>query len=269
MKHTDWDRKAILVVSFGTSYHDSRDKAIGAIERDIAGAFPDYTVRRAFTSQMIIDKLRRRDGIAIDNVEEAVKRLAEEGFGTLIVQPTHVMGGIENDRMTAAVLSYSHYFGRLSIGEPLLGTKEDLERVAEILLDRTRDYAGEDMAVIFMGHGSGHEANSVYTRLARRFRDLGYKNYIVGTVEAEPSLADVLRQVAELGVRKAALFPLMIVAGDHVEHDMAGDGEGSWKRTLQAAGCEVACVIKGLGEYEEIRALFTEHTGNAVDKIEN
>lgn len=261
---SDPNKKAILVVSFGTSYHESRENTIGAIERSVAAAFKDYDVRRAFTSRMIIDKLRERDGLVIDSVEEAVKRLVEEGYGDLVVLPTHVINGIEYDGMIEQLLPYKDRFQNFAVGKPVLGTREDFTEVAGILVRETKGYRDHKTAVVFMGHGSDHEANGIYSELAQEFREAGYINYVVGTVEASPSLDDVIKQVEETGAKEVILIPFMIVAGDHVRNDMAGEDEESWKSRFRAAGYNVECVIKGLGEYEEIRQLLVKHVKQAM-----
>lgn len=258
------NKKAILVVSFGTSYNESRENTIGAVERAVAEAFPDYDIRRAFTSRMIIDKLKARDGLVIDTVEEAVKGLAERGYGDLVVLPTHVMNGTEYDDMVNQLLPYKRRFEKFALGNPVLGTKEDFTEVVGILAKETECYTGHKTAIVFMGHGTDHEANVIYSELAQEFKEAGYGNYVVGTVEASPSLEDVIRLVGQAGAKKVVLIPLMIVAGDHVSNDMAGDEEDSWKSRLLAAGYEVECVMKGLGEYREIQQLFVKHVQQAM-----
>lgn len=256
-------RKAILVVSFGTSYGDTREKTIGAIEADVQAAFPDYEVRRAFTSQMILDILRERDGLEIDNVDQAMKKLVEDGVQTLIVQPTHVMSGIEYDQMMASVEPYRSAFGRFAVGEPLLSSAGDYERVVEIVAEAAKEWDRDGTAVVLMGHGTDHEANEDYTRLDGCFKAAGYINYIVGTVEAVPGLLEVKAELGKNGAKRVVLLPFMIVAGDHANHDMAGDEEGSWNRELRDEGYEVECVIRGLGEYRGIREVFVEHVRKA------
>lgn len=258
------NKKAILVVSFGTSYNDNRERTIGAVEREIAGAFPDFTVKRAFTSQFIIDKLKARDGLIIAGVDEAMQDLAEQGCEVLIVLPTHVMNGIEYDEMVAHVMAYRTLFKSLALGRPVLGAREDFAEVIEILTEVTSEYNCENTSIVFMGHGTDHEANAIYANLAGDFKAAGYTNYVVGTVEADPSLEDVIEEVKGTGAKKVVLIPLMIVAGDHANNDMAGDGENSWKSRFKAAGYEVECVMKGLGEYEQIQTLFVKRAQLAM-----
>lgn len=260
----DPGKKAILVVSFGTSYNDSRAKTIDAIEKQIADTYSGYEVRRAFTSQTIIDKLKDRDGLEIDNVTEAVERLIADGFGTVICQPTHVMHGLEYDDMMAEVNAYAGSFETLKFGEPLLSSADDYQKVAQALM-KNIPTADKDEAVVLMGHGTEHFANAAYPALAYVFRDLGHPEYMVGTVEAYPGLDEVVRQVEGMGASKVVLAPLMIVAGDHATNDMASDEEGSWKMEFKKKGYEVDVVLKGLGEYSEVRELFVSHIQQAID----
>lgn len=261
-------KKAILVVSFGTSYNDTRDKTIGAIEQTIALAFPDFDIKRAFTSRIIINKLKERDGLKIHDVAEAMDELAEQGYETVIIQPTHVIKGIEYDEMLRIIRPYQPCFSKLIFGEPLLSHKEDFLKVIDILIKHTESFNNSKTAIVLMGHGSEHEANGDYIRLEQYFRDMGYKNYIVGTVEADPSLETVISKAAETESNRVILQPFMIVAGDHVNNDMAGEGRDSWKTKFQTAGYEVICVMKGLGEFREIRDLFVQHIGYAINKTE-
>ncbi len=253
--------KVLLVTSFGTSYNDNRDLSIGSIEQKLQAAYPDYEIRRAFTSQIIIDKLKKRDGIAIDNVTEAMDRLVSDGVREVVVQPTHVMSGFEYDDVVAEVTPYADKFDSFKIGSPLLVSDADYDEVVSIITGETKDYDAEGTAVVFMGHGTEHEANATYAKLQQHLTAAGYGNYFIGTVEATPSLDDVLALVQDSGAKKVVLLPLMIVAGDHANNDMAGDEEGSWKTTFEQAGFEVECVLRGLGQYEEIQNMFVEPGG--------
>lgn len=260
-------KKAILVVSFGTSYEDTRDKTIGAIEEQIRTSFPEFEIRRAFTSRVIIHILKDRDGLEIDYVDQAVGKLLEEGYTDLIVQPTHVMSGIEYDEMAAAIEPYKNQFHTFAMGSPLLTDEDDYKTVVGILAEETKQYASDQTAIVFMGHGTDHEANEDYTRLDWHFKTAGYPNCIVGTVEAKPGLEDVIAAAGEIGAKKAVLIPFMIVAGDHANHDMAGGGEDSWRSAFIKEGYEVECVLRGLGEYEGIRNLFVKHAQEAVNSV--
>lgn len=259
--------QAILVVSFGTSYNDSRDLTIGVIEEAIAEAYPDYDVRRAFTSQIIIDKLAERDGLDIDNVQKALDRAVEDGVKTLIVQPTHLMNGLEYTDVVEEVAQYADQFDAVAMGEPLLTSDADYEAVIQAITEATADYDDGETAICFMGHGTEAESNSVYAAMQEKLTEAGYENYFVGTVEAEPTLEDVLAAVGEGEYTKAVLAPLMIVAGDHANNDMAGDEEGSWKTEFTNAGYEVTCLVQGLGELDGIQQIFVEHTQAAIDSL--
>lgn len=256
--------KVLLVTSFGTSYNDNRDLSIGSIEQKLQAAYPDYEIRRAFTSQIIIDKLKKRDGIEIDNVTEAMDRLVSDGVKEVVVQPTHVMSGFEYDDVVAEVTPYADKFDSFKVGSPLLVSDADYDEVVSIITGETKDYDAEGTAVVFMGHGTEHEANATYAKLQQHLTAAGYGNYFIGTVEATPSLDDVLALVQDSGAKKVVLLPLMIVAGDHANNDMAGDEEGSWKTTFEQAGFEVECVLRGLGQYEEIQNMFVEHVGALI-----
>lgn len=259
--------QAILVVSFGTSYNESRDITIGAIEGAIEKAFPNYDVRRAFTSQIIIDKLEERDGLEIDNVGEALDRAVEDGVKTLVVQPTHLMDGLEYNDVVDEIAEYADQFEKVVIGEPLLTSDEDFKDVAKAITEATAEYDNGENAICFMGHGTEAESNEIYAKLQDVLTEEGYENYFIGTVEAEPTLEDVLNQVKEGEYKKVVLEPLMVVAGDHANNDMAGDEEGSWKTEFESAGYEVECLIKGLGEIDAIQQMYVAHTQSAIDSL--
>ncbi len=257
----------LLVVSFGTSYNDNRRLTIGAIEEAMEAAFPELSVRRAFTSQIIIDRVKNRDGEVIDNVGEALDRAAANGVKALVVQPTHLMDGLEYNDLVNEVAQYSDAFASISIGEPLLTSDEDFQTVAKVLADITASYDDGKTAICFMGHGTEAESNTIYARMQRVLADNGYSNYFIGTVEAEPTLDDVLALVQAGDYQRVVLEPMMIVAGDHANNDMAGDEEASWKNVFASAGYEVECVLKGLGEFESIQNLLVEHARAAADAL--
>ncbi len=261
-------KQAILVVSFGTSYHESRRKTIEAIEQAIKEKFAEYEVRRAFTSRIIIGILKKRDNIHIDSVEEALERLALEGFQRVIVQPTLVMGGEENDAMLAAVKQYEDRFKRIVWGKPLLSEEEDYKRLCSVLAEDTKEYDGEGTEIIFMGHGTEHEANECYSRLVEVFKQNGYDRYHVGTVEAEPAFEAVKEEVKKTDSSRMMLQPLMIVSGDHAHNDMAGEDEDSWKSQLETEGYQVICRLKGMGELEGVRRMFLDHAEEARKRLE-
>lgn len=262
------EKTAVLVVSFGTSYNDSRDITIGAIEEAIAKAFPDYEVRRAFTSQIIIDKLKERDGLEIDNVEEALDRAVADGITTLVVQPTHLMDGYEYTDLSNALEQYKDKFDKVVIGAPLLTEDADYDAVIAAITAHTASYDDGETAICFMGHGTEAASNVVYGTLQDKLTAAGYENYYIGTVEAEPSIDDVLEALNAKGTyKKVVLEPLMVVAGDHANNDMAGDEEDSWKTILTDAGYEVECLIEGLGQISEIQQIYVQHTQAAVDSL--
>lgn len=255
----------ILVVSFGTSFNDSRRLTIGAIENAIREAFPEWSVRRAFTSQIIIDHVNKRDGVKIDNVKEALDRAVENGVKNLVVQPTHLMAGLEYHDLEEEVMSYADAFESITMGENLLAEDGDFEEVAKIITARTAEYDDGETAICFMGHGTEAESNAVYAKMQEVLTADGFENYFVGTVEATPSLEDVMAAVGEGEYKRVVLMPLMVVAGDHANNDMAGDEEDSWKSQFEAEGYSVECVLEGLGQQPEIQQLYVEHLQKFVE----
>ncbi len=263
-KKGDVDKKAVLVVSFGTSYNESREKTIGSIEKKIAEAFPDYDQRRAFTSQTIIAKIAKRDNEKIDNVKEAMEKLIDEGYGSLIVQPTHVMNGEEYDEMKEITKPFEKNFVSIKYGKPLLTSDDDYKDVIDAVAKDIPQLSDKTHAVVFMGHGTNHFANATYSALDYRFKAEGYENAFVGTVEGYPDLEKIKKDLESFKPQKVTLIPLMIVAGDHANNDMAGDEDDSWKTQLKKEGYEVECVLKGLGEYQGIQDMFVAHCKNAL-----
>ncbi|MBQ3462713.1 MAG: sirohydrochlorin cobaltochelatase [Clostridia bacterium] len=261
---TNTVKPVILTVSFGTSYNDSREKTIGAVEKAIADANPDYEVRRAFTSQIIIDKLKKRDNLEIDNVKEALDKLVKDGIKTLVVQPTHVMHGFEYDDVVAEVKKYSDKFDKLAIGEPLLSSDEDFKKAADAIVNNTKEYEGDNTCVVLMGHGTEHKANAAYAKLQNVFTANGPDNYFIGTVEAEPTVEDMVKKAKDGKYSKVVLRPLMVVAGDHANNDMAGDEDDSWKSIFAKEGFVVECVLKGMGEIPAIQQLYVSHVKDAI-----
>ena len=257
----------LLVVSFGTSYNDNRRETIGAIEKAMQAAFPELSVRRGFTSQIIIDHVNKRDGEKIDNVTEALDRAVDNGVKTLVVQPTHLMNGLEYNDLKDELAGYSDSFEKIALGEPLLTSDEDFQKVADAIVEVTKEYDDGETAICFMGHGTEAESNQVYSKMQQVLTDGGHKNYFVGTVEATPSLEDVIAAVKESGCKKVVLRPLMIVAGDHANNDMASDEDGSWKTEFEKAGFEVTTVVEGLGSVPAIQDILVAHAQAAVDSI--
>ncbi len=258
--------KELLVLSFGTSYNDNRRMTIGAIEEAMEKAFPDYGVRRGFTSQIIIDRVKSRDKVSIDNVGVPLVRAVDNGVKTLVVQPTDLMNGLEYGDLVAELAEYSDAFEHIAVGEPLLTSEEDFAGVIRAVTEATAEYDDGETAICFMGHGTEAESNQVYGRMQKMLADAGYDHYYVGTVEAEPTLEDVLAAVQKGSYRRVVLEPLMIVAGDHANNDMAGDEEDSWKTVFENAGYEVVCILRGLGELEAVQQMFVEHAQAAMDR---
>ena len=278
----------ILVVSFGTSFNDSRTNDIGGIEKAIQKAFPTLSVRRAFTSQIIINHVQARDGIKIDNVDQALERAVNNKVKTLIVQPTHLMHGAEYDELTETLGKYADKFEQVIVSEPLLGehaddekvVNKDKEIVAKSVLDAAIEDAGfesidksieESTAFVFLGHGTSHKAKVTYSQMVNTYKDLGYPNAFVGTVEGEPeetSIDEVISAVADAGFKNVILRPLMVVAGDHANNDMAGDDEDSWKSLFESKGVfnSVECQIEGLGSIEALQDLYVSHINDALEK---
>ncbi|MBR1457536.1 MAG: sirohydrochlorin cobaltochelatase [Oscillospiraceae bacterium] len=255
----------LLIVSFGTSFNDSRRLTVGGIERAMIEAFPELSVRRAFTSQIIIDHVFARDQEVIDNVTEALERAVANGVKTLVVQPTHLMDGFEYNDLVEELAGYADAFDKIIIGSPLLTSDEDFAAVAQTIVDATAEYDDGKTAICFMGHGTEAASNGVYARMQQVLSDAGCANYFVGTVEATPTVEDVLAMVQAGDYTRVILEPLMIVAGDHANNDMAGDDEDSWKSIFEDAGYDVECVLRGLGEMEAIQQLFVAHTQAAID----
>ena len=261
--------KELLVVSFGTSYNDSRRLTIGAIEGTLEEAFPDYSVRRGFTSNIIIDHVNNRDGILIDDVKAALDRAVDNGVKELVIQPTHLMDGYEYNDLIKEAGEYADKFDSVIFGKPLLTTDEDFKAVEEAITDWTEEYDDGETAIIFMGHGTEADSNGVYQKLQDLFIEDGFENYYVGTVEATPSLDDVIQAAKDGDYKKVVLEPLMVVAGDHANNDMAGDEDGAWKKEFEKAGFEVTTLIRGLGENEDIRKLYVKHAKEVIESGES
>ncbi len=258
----------LLVVSFGTSFNDNRVATIKAIEDDMEKAFPDYDVRRGFTANIIIEHVYRRDGEQIDDVKEALDRAVKCGVKNLLVQPTHLMNGFEyGDLRNLLEKKYADKFESIRIGAPLLTSDDDFAKVAQAMVDAAKDAVTDgETAVCWMGHGTSADSNSVYAKMQQVLKDAGNDNHFIGTVEAAPTAADVVKMVKEAGYEKVILRPMMIVAGDHANNDMADESDPeSWYSVFTAAGLDVTCQINGLGEVKAVRDLLAEHARAAVD----
>ena len=303
LNQDDIGENELLVVSFGTSFNDSRAEDIGGIEKALQEANPDWSVRRAFTAQIIINHVYARDGEKIDNVDQALQRAVDNGVKNLVVQPTHLMHGAEYDELIAALDSYKDNFETVKVAEPLLGTvgedatvvNADKEAVAEAVVAQAVSEAGFDSldaaaadgtAFVFLGHGTSHNAAVTYDQMQEQMKQLGYSNVFVGTVEGKPedtAFPAVKKAVEDAGYTKVILRPLMVVAGDHANNDMAGDEEGSWYYgfvnggEFEVEGADeavdtgaglgadnVSCQIAGLGRIEDVQKLYTAHTAEAM-----
>ena len=279
----------LLVVSFGTSFNDSRAEDIKGIEDALQEAYPDWAVRRAFTAQIIINHVQARDGEKIDNMQQALDRAVANGVKNLIVQPTHLMHGAEYDEMVEAIDAYKDKFESVAIAEPMLGEvgedatviNDDKKAVAEAITSQAVSEAGYDSvdaaaedgtAFVFMGHGTSHTANVTYDQMQTQMENLGYKNVFIGTVEGKPedtACDAVIDKVKEAGYKKVILRPLMVVAGDHANNDMAGDDEDSWKTQFVESGAfdSVDSQIEGLGRIDAVEQLYVAHTQAAIDSL--
>ena len=277
----------LLVVSFGTSFNDSRVADIKGIEDALQAAYPDWSVRRAFTAQIIINHIQARDGEKIDNMTQALDRAVANGVKNLVVQPTHLMHGAEYDEMCEAIEAYKDQFESVSIAEPMLGEvgsdatviNADKEAVAKAITAAAVSEAGFESleaakdagtAFVFMGHGTAHVAKVTYSQMQTQMQNLGYENVFIGTVEGEPeetACEAVIEAVKAAGYTNVVLRPLMVVAGDHANNDMAGSDDDSWKTVFEAAGFTVDCQIHGLGEIADVQALYVAHTKAAIDAL--
>ncbi|MGN0600919.1 MAG: sirohydrochlorin cobaltochelatase [Oscillospiraceae bacterium] len=251
-------KKAIIEASFGTSYKEALDNSVLALKKTFDEEFPEYEVFTAITSGRVLSALKKQ-GVLFDALEEMLFRLKSEGFDEVIVQPTHLIPGIEYDKLCGQIKPFEKDFSVLKTGTTLFNSESDIEKVCRIIAEK---YLGE--IVILMGHGTEHNANNIYVQFGVISNKLGYDNIYTATVEAEPMLEDVMNKLKGRGIKKVSLVPLMLVAGDHARNDMAGDSSESWKSRLESAGFEVNCVIKGLGEYSEIRQIYCEHLKNTI-----
>lgn len=251
--------KELIVASFGTSFFETRIRTICAIEDRMEQEFPDFSIRRAFTSEMIIRKLKKSYNINIDNLEEALLRGLRNGVKEIVVQPTLLMDGIEYHKVNEIVDRFRSSFETVSVGAPLLNTRDDLFDLTKCLTDRLAQFDDGKTAVCLMGHGTEAQSNEVYAEFEQVLHEMGHKNYCIGTVEAKPNVYDLLNKIRGLDVNRVVLMPLMIVAGDHATNDMAGSDESSWKSIFEKAGYSVACVMEGLGEFQDVQNIFVRH----------
>lgn len=261
-------KKAILVVSFGTTYQHTLQSCIESIEDKVRSEFPEFEVRRAFTSQFIINKLAKRDNIYIDDTAKALQRLKDEGFATVVVQPTHIIAGHEFDEVKAAVESCRSHFPQIVLGRPVLyfdgsnGEADDYA-VAVDALSRQLPAPATDRAVALMGHGSSHQANQAYYRLQEKLDQLGL-NVFLANVDETPTIQDIMAMLAERDIKHVTMMPYMLVAGDHAINDMAGDGEDTWKTLFEQAGYTTDACLKGLGENKAYQEIYIQHIKDAL-----
>lgn len=289
LNQDDIGENELLVVSFGTSFNDSRVADISGVEKKLQEAYPDWSVRRAFTAQIIINHVQARDDEKIDNMEQALERAVSNGVKNLVVQPTHLMHGAEYDELVDVVNNYKDKFETVTVAEPLLGevgsdataVNDDKKNVAEAITAEALKTAGYDSldaakedgtAFVFMGHGTSHSAKVSYSQMAAQMSELGYENVFIGTVEGEPeetACENVINNVKEAGYKKVVLRPLMVVAGDHANNDMAGDDEDSWKSQFEASGAfdKIDTQIAGLGEIDAIQQIYVDHTKAAIESL--
>lgn len=242
-------KKAIIEASFGTSHTDALENSVLALKRTFEECFPDYEVFVALTSKMVLSALKKQ-GISFDTADEMLARLKNDGFDEIIIQPTHIIPGIEYEMLLNAAEKFKGDFVGIKVGAPLLDSKADMEKVSRIIADK---FPNE--TIVLMGHGTEHSANEAYAKFRKVCTENGLDNIYTATVEAEPTIDDVIAELKLCGKKKVTVMPLMLVAGDHAKNDMAGE----WRSKLEAAGFEVNCVLKGLGEYPEIREIYCEH----------
>ena len=285
MNTTANDQRLLLAVSFGTSFADTREKTIGAIERRLEERFPDCTVLRCFTSRMIRKKLLERDGLEIYSPDQAMRKAQEKGIRELIVQPLYLMHGFEHRRLMEAVREAAPSFDKLAVGKPLLSDDTDFSTMADAIL-RNLSAPEPDTAVVLMGHGNEKKTrhipentkaeimsardiqdNAVFAGLQQSLRKAGADNYFVATVEGEPEIGDILPVIKERGFRKVVLAPFMVVAGDHARNDLAGEDEDSWKNIFTRSGFQVETVLRGIGEWEEVQDLFAAHAAQCMEEM--
>ena len=285
MNTTANDQRLLLAVSFGTSFADTREKTIGAIERRLEERFPDCTVLRCFTSRMIRKKLLERDGLEIYSPDQAMRKAQEKGIRELIVQPLYLMHGFEHRRLMEAVREAAPSFDKLAVGKPLLSDDTDFSTMADAIL-RNLSAPEPDTAVVLMGHGNEKKTrhipentkaeimsardiqdNAVFAGLQQSLRKAGADNYFVATVEGEPEIGDILPVIKERGFRKVILAPFMVVAGDHARNDLAGEDEDSWKNIFTRSGFQVETVLRGIGEWEEVQDLFAAHAAQCMEEM--
>ncbi len=260
-------KSAILVISFGTSYQATREKTLDVIERELREAVAEYEFRRAYTSPTVIRILKERDGMIVDSVEEALNRLWRDGYPVVLAQSTHVIHGFEYDRMREVLARYQGKFEQLVYGESLLTEEIDYQEAVQSVGKELESYRQEGTDLIFLGHGTEHVANASYAKLQEKFWQEGYRDCLVGTVEGSALAENVEDLVQKRRSQRVVLIPFLVVAGEHVCRDIAGEQKDSWKSRFLRNGCQVECVFKGLGEYKGIRQIYIRHAREAEKKL--
>lgn len=255
-------KKAILVVSYGSSHREAMEKSIGAIEKRIQEEFQEYKIYRAFTGKRVVKKLKN-EGVLVMTLTEALEKLKEDGIQELIVRPAYVTDGMENEKMIQEVRAVGEGFEQIAMGTPLLNSMEDCKELAQIIIEDCP--VKENEILMFMGHGTSGGINLMYLKLQDIFEDMGYQNIVVGTMKGHPSFEEVIKLRKKLLGKKVILQPLMIVAGEHARKDMAGK-EDSWKSKLEEKGYQVECHIKGLGEFEGVQEMFIRHIEQIISE---
>lgn len=262
-------KKAILVVSFGTTFADTRKKTIDIIEEKIRANFPEYEIRRAYTAHIIINRLKKRDNIHVDTPEEALQKLMDENYSEVIIQPLHIIPGLEYDYMKYVVsrFRHKHFFDKISIGRPALFFKEGRNAPDdyEIFIDAMSGHLNKEDTFLLMGHGTAHPANASYSCLQQVFRDKGYKNVYIGNVEGYPEIPVIINRLIEDKVDQVTLKPLMLVSGDHARNDMVGEDEDSWQNLLAAKGIKSQADMRSLGEISAFQDIYVQHVKDVIN----
>ena len=268
-KKIETPKKEIIVASYGTSYNKTRTITIGGIESAFYETFSDYKIERVFTAEMFISKLRKSEGIKILNIEEALEKALREGIEEVVIQPTFVLPGNELNNFFERARKYEKKFKKLIISEPLINCEDDLNRVAGIFIERAQEFDNRETAVCIMGHGNDSDSNKMYKEMEEYFHSLGKSNFFVGTVHEESSTDEIIRTLKEQGgYKNVVLIPMMITAGEHIIHDMAGDGDESWKTIFNKAGYNVICVFEGMGQWYSIQQMLVYKAISSIGQAE-
>ncbi|MEG0919023.1 MAG: sirohydrochlorin cobaltochelatase [Anaerovoracaceae bacterium] len=255
--------KAILIVSFGTSFKETREKTIDAIEKEIAREFKNFQVRKAFTSERIINSIQKKENVTIDNVKSAMAKLYEEGIEEVYVQPTHVINGVEYEKILKQLADFEDKFNIITVGKPLLSSQKDFRQACAAIIDRTRHINKEEV-LLLMGHGTDNNGDLAYLKLEEIFESMGYGNYLVATVEGNMRIENIIPRLKAIRPTTIYLMPFMVVAGEHVKNDMCGEGENSWKNILEKQGFRVKVIDEGLGENIQVRKVYKNHINDCL-----